>query len=60
MSSPSHGSSHNAPATANNWDMRQQDEMWGNFNRLAKWVIILSVIVLVGMAIFLTGNATPQ
>lgn len=50
----SHGSSHNAPATTSDFDMRQQDEMWANFNRLAKWLIAISIIVLAGMAMFLT------
>ncbi len=56
MATTSHGSSHTAPAGASNFDMRQQEEMWTNFNRLAKWLIILSVIVLAGMATFLTGH----
>lgn len=60
MATTSHGSSHNAPAGASNFDMRPQEEMWANFNRLAKWMIILSIIVLAGMAMFLTGNHTPM
>lgn len=52
MSTPTHGS--HTTTAASNFDMRQQEEMWTNFNRLAKWVIILCVIVLVGMGIFLT------
>ena len=56
----SHGSSHNAPATASGFDMRQQKETWANFNRLAKWVVALCIIVLAGMAMFLTGNPPPQ
>ena len=59
MATPSHGSSHTSPA-ASDFDMRQAEEMWKNFNRLAKWVIILSIIVVTGMAIFLTGGHPPQ
>jgi hypothetical protein len=57
MATPSHGGS-NSPATSN-YDMRQAEEMWKNFNRLAKWVMILTIILLVGMATFLTGNHAP-
>jgi hypothetical protein len=59
MSTPSHGSTPGGSASSN-FDMRQQEEMWVNFNRLAKWIVILCVIVLVGMAVFLTGSPTPQ
>lgn len=57
MATPSHGSS-TSPA-ASNYDMRQAEEMWKNFNRMAKWGIILAIIVLAGMAMFLTGNHPP-
>lgn len=59
MSTPSHGSTPGA-SVSSNFDMRQQEEMWANFNRLAKWIVIVCVIVLAGMAMFLTGNPTPQ
>ena len=59
MSTPSHGSNLGASASSN-FDTRQQEEMWANFNRLAKWIVILCVIVLAGMAMFLTGNPPPQ
>ena len=49
-----------SPGGSSNFDMRQAEETWKNFNRLAKWVIILSVITLVGMALFLTGGHPPK
>lgn len=54
MATTSHSSSHNAPAAGADFDMRQAEQMWANFNRLAKWMIVLSIIVLAGMAAFLT------
>ena len=57
MATPSHGSS-NSAATSN-FDMRQADEMWGHFNRMFKWGGILVLIVLIGMAMFLTGHHEP-
>ncbi len=59
MATTSHGSSPSTPAGASNFDMRPQEEMWANFNRLAKWLVIVSIIVLAGMAMFLTGHHTP-
>ena len=49
-----------SPSPSANFDMRQAEEMWANFNRLSKWGIILVIIVLTGMAIFLTGGHPPQ
>jgi hypothetical protein len=53
MSSPT-------PGGPSNFDMRQADETWVNFNRLAKWTIILTIILLAGMALFLTGSHPPK
>ena len=36
--------------------MTQSTETWANFLSLAKWVIIGSIVVVVGMAFFLTGG----
>jgi hypothetical protein len=58
MATTPHGSS--SASSSANFDMRQAEEMWSNFNRLAKWGVILTVIVLTGMAIFLTGSHPPQ
>ncbi len=58
MANTPHGSSN--ASTSANFDMRQAEEMWTNFNKLAKWGIILAIIVLAGMAIFLTGGHPPQ
>ena len=38
------------------FDMTQSTETWANFLSLAKWIIIASIVVMVGMAIFLTGG----
>ena len=38
------------------YDMRPHDEAWAGFNRLAKWIIIMCIILVLGMAIFLTGD----
>lgn len=40
------------------FDMTQSEETWANFLSLAKWTVIVSLIVLVGMALFLTGGQT--
>jgi len=56
MANAPHGSS----SGSSNFDMRQAEETWANFNKLAKWLIILSIIVLAGMAIFLTGHHPPK
>jgi hypothetical protein len=55
MATPTHGNT----TGSGNFDMHQSEEMWKNFNRIAKWIIILTIIVLVGMASFLTGNHAP-
>ena len=49
MSSPT-------PGGSSNYDMKQAEETWVNFNRLAKWTIILTIVILAGMALFLTGT----
>jgi hypothetical protein len=49
-----------SPGGPSNFDMRQADETWANFNRLAKWTIILTIAVLAGMALFLTGSHPPK
>ena len=41
------------------FDMHQSTETWDNFLRLAKWIIILLVILLAWMALFLTGGNPP-
>jgi hypothetical protein len=41
------------------FDMHQSTETWGNFISLAKWIIVLTVILLALMAIFLTGGNPP-
>jgi hypothetical protein len=51
---------HGNPGTSSNFDMRPLEETWHNFNRLAKWVIILTLILVVGMAVFLTGYHPPK
>jgi hypothetical protein len=38
------------------FDMSQSIETWGNFLSLAKWIVIGSIVVVVGMALFLTGG----
>lgn len=38
------------------FDMTQSLETWANFLALSKWVVIGSLIVLIGMALFLTGG----
>lgn len=38
------------------YDMSQSTETWANFLSLAKWVIIGNIILLLGMAFFLTGG----
>jgi|GEM_PF-3361538 Bacterial aa3 type cytochrome c oxidase subunit IV. len=38
------------------FDMTQSLEAWNMFMRITKWMIALSVITLVLMAIFLTGD----
>lgn len=35
-------------------DIRQQQEMWKNFTRLAKWTVIITATTLALMAAFLT------
>lgn len=43
-----------------NFDMRQSEETWKNFNRLAVWIIVGTIIILAGMAFFLTGGHPPK
>ena len=38
------------------YDMRPHTEAWEGFGRLAKWILILTGILVVGMALFLTGD----
>lgn len=45
-----------APEPRDKFDMTQSLETWQSFQSLAKWIVILSVILLAGMAIFLTGT----
>jgi hypothetical protein len=42
------------------FDMRQSEETWKNFNRLAVWTLVGCLIIVVGMAIFLTGGHPPK
>jgi hypothetical protein len=42
--------------SGDNFDMRQSNETWENFLSLSKWVIISCIIIVGGMAIFLTGK----
>jgi hypothetical protein len=44
------------PDARDKFDMTQSTETWANFLSLAKWVIIGSLVVVVGMAFFLTGG----
>jgi hypothetical protein len=44
------------PESRDKFDMSQSTETWGNFISLAKWTIIGSIVVLIGMALFLTGG----
>ncbi len=41
------------------YDMHQNIEAWDAFLKLSKWVAIGCVIVLVFMAMFLTGGNPP-
>jgi hypothetical protein len=41
------------------FDMRQSEETWIAFLRLAKWIVGLSVVTVVLMALFLTGSHPP-
>jgi hypothetical protein len=38
------------------FDMSQSTETWASFLSLAKWVIIGNLVLLIGMAVFLTGG----
>jgi hypothetical protein len=44
------------PEGRDKFDMSQSTETWGNFINLAKWVIIGNIVLLIGMALFLTGG----
>jgi aa3 type cytochrome c oxidase subunit IV len=56
MATPSHGSN---ASTSANFDMRQAEDMWKNFNRIAKWMAVFTIILLICMAMFLTGHHAP-
>lgn len=55
MASPTPGNNQHS-----NFDMRQSEETWKNFNRLAVWTIVGCLILVVFMAIFLTGGHPPR
>lgn len=55
MASPSHGNNQHS-----NYDMRQAEDAWKNFNKLAIWVIVGSLAIVVFMAVFLTGGHPPK
>jgi hypothetical protein len=55
MASPSHGNNQQS-----NFDMRQPEETWKNFNRLAVWTLASCLVLVVFMAIFLTGGHPPK
>ena len=38
------------------FDMRQAEETWGNFLTLSGWTLGLVILLVVLMAIFLTGS----
>ena len=38
------------------YDMRQSEETWVAFLRLAKWTVGLTVVLVIFMALFLTGG----
>lgn len=38
------------------FDMSAPTDTWATFQKLAKWVVILCVILLIFMAMFLTGR----
>jgi hypothetical protein len=44
------------PDARDKFDMTQSTETWGNFLNLAKWIIIGCVVLVLGMAFFLTGG----
>ena len=48
--------SSSTPDNGNYPHLTDHQSTWGNFCQLAKWVIIGSVILLVLMAAFLTGD----
>jgi len=48
------------PEARDKFDMTENVQTWEMFLRLAKWVVIGAVIMLVGMALFLTGAEPPQ
>ncbi len=53
MASPS-------PSDHSKFDMHKPEETWKNFNRLAVWLIVSCVVLVIGMAIFLTGGHPPK
>jgi hypothetical protein len=40
--------------------LQQHEETWKTFNKLAVWTIIGTVVLLAGMAFFLTGGHPPK
>ena len=54
MAGPSHSNDHST------YDMRPHEETWRNFGKLAKWIIIACIIIVGGMALFLTGSHPPK
>jgi Ni,Fe-hydrogenase I cytochrome b subunit len=42
------------------FDMRTHEETWANFGRLAKWIVILTIVLVIGMGLFLTGGHPPK
>ena len=47
------------PESRDKFDMTQSTETWSSFLNLAKWVIIGNIVLLLGMAFFLTGGGHP-
>jgi hypothetical protein len=54
MASPNSNNDHS------NYDMRPHEETWALFNKLAVWTIIGCIIIVGGMALFLTGGHPPK
>lgn len=54
MASPSHGNDHSQ------YDMRQAEDAWKNFNRLSSWTLGAVIVLVIFMAIFLTGGHPPK
>jgi hypothetical protein len=43
-----------------NYDMRQAEDAWKNFNRLSTWTLGCVIVLVIFMAIFLTGGHPPK